>query len=465
MEEFNYEGKWWLPDNPEDIQSGTISFNPDKDIVLALIGSFKDLKDAMTPLNPEIILGVTSDGKLMTLFKCYEIKTKFSIPGYGSATFLISIIFQGAHFKNKEDILFDNISINYSYLEQWVDKTGFRVSYEAEKVSGALKSYDVHYGYPEINNYKLKKFSLSTDFGFKSNFAFRGKINLEEVTYLKIEPFSKLHFDEYFENIIPHVQNFLSLGIGSAIYPQIIKCKNKNFFVSGKNKKIYNDIFIYYSITNKQEGSEKKIQSGMFFTFNDIKDNLGIYLSNWFEKFETLKPMYDLYFAVLYSPNLYINYKFLNFIQAIESYHRRIENGKYAKQEEFDLLVKTLVEAIPSSIVGDFKKSLKKRFQYLNEYSLLKRLKIILNKYSYLVNLFIKDRKIFMDDVVNTRNFLTHFDLKPKNKAKSGIELYKIVQRLRLLIELLFLVEIGIDSSQIEKIIKRSIQNKYFRTI
>ncbi len=45
IEEFEYKGKWWLPDKPEKQISGTLRFNPTDGAVLELIGSFKDFQD------------------------------------------------------------------------------------------------------------------------------------------------------------------------------------------------------------------------------------------------------------------------------------------------------------------------------------------------------------------------------------------------------------------------------------
>jgi len=45
IEQFEYKGIWWLPDGDEGKIAGTLSFSPDKGIVLDLIGSFEGTED------------------------------------------------------------------------------------------------------------------------------------------------------------------------------------------------------------------------------------------------------------------------------------------------------------------------------------------------------------------------------------------------------------------------------------
>lgn len=81
IEELKYAGVWWLPDKPEDRVSGTLRFTSDEGAILDLIGSFKDIKDIDKVQRAEFILGLSSDGKNITLYKCVETGSRFSFPG------------------------------------------------------------------------------------------------------------------------------------------------------------------------------------------------------------------------------------------------------------------------------------------------------------------------------------------------------------------------------------------------
>ena len=86
IKEFEYKGIWWLPDNPEKRISGTLRFTPNEGAILDLIGSFKDIKNINKTLEPEIVLGISSNGKNITLYKCIEKKLSISSPGFQTSS-------------------------------------------------------------------------------------------------------------------------------------------------------------------------------------------------------------------------------------------------------------------------------------------------------------------------------------------------------------------------------------------
>lgn len=69
-EKFEYQGYWWLPSADEEKVPGILKFDPEDGASLDLLGSLKGLKGVIDPLEPEIILGLSADGKLITLQDC-----------------------------------------------------------------------------------------------------------------------------------------------------------------------------------------------------------------------------------------------------------------------------------------------------------------------------------------------------------------------------------------------------------
>jgi hypothetical protein len=94
--------------------------------------------------------------------------------------------------------------------------------------------------------------------------------------------------------------------------------------------------------------------------------------------------------------------------------------------------------------------------QYLHEYSLRKRLEAIVDSCGNILNVIIPDKGTFIEDVYNTRNFLTHYDKSLEGKAKKGDELYKRTQQLKFLIEVCLLKEMGISNGDIAKLVSRN---------
>src|SRR5659263_356045 len=453
MDQFEYEGSWWLPENPVYKISGTLKFHPIEGAYLELIGAFKKFIDFKTLLEPKIILGNTSDG-IITLYDCFENRSSFA--GLFTSSFYVNVIFKGHHFEKEEDIIFNNLSINYSHLEEWTKISGF-IIYPDTDESHRTKNVDVFYTYPQKVEAKLENLNISLDYDFSLNMKGIEEYHLKQITFIKMEPDKPIHYNEFQNNICCHIQNFLSLAMGKAIYPLIIKgenasCKKESPDGSVKFKKIS----IFYSMNRLPDLSKQINRKEMFFQFEDISDNFEKYLNNWMKKSEILKPVYGLYFGTLYNPTMYHEHKFLSLIQAIESYHRRVHDGKYVSEDEYAKIYEQLINAIPDLSNKDLKESLKKRMQYGNEFSLRKRLKEIIKKCNSFTNSLIPNETEFIEDIVNTRNFLTHYDKKGENQAKVTYkEMDNLVKKMKCLIKICFLIEMEISKERIETLVRR----------
>ncbi|MFI5253428.1 MAG: HEPN domain-containing protein [Bacteroidota bacterium] len=164
--------------------------------------------------------------------------------------------------------------------------------------------------------------------------------------------------------------------------------------------------------------------------------------------------------------SLYLNNKFLNYTQALESFHRLLFDGNYVKNEnEFnELIFKPLMEAIPSITTKDHKNAIIARLKYANEYSQRKRLRELLSRSEPVMTLFIHDFNEFIEQIVSTRNHFTHFN---KNSLNSNIlkksDLLYATHRLRILLETCLLQEIGLPIERIEKIYRRNDRLCYLR--
>ena len=73
----------------------------------------------------------------------------------------------------------------------------------------------------------------------------------------------------------------------------------------------------------------------------------------------------------------------------------------------------------------------------------------------YIVGNRRKDRDHFTHKVVETRNYLNHFDKGKKSVAARGEELYRITRKLKSLLEMCLLREIGFEGDRMTKILSR----------
>jgi len=73
----------------------------------------------------------------------------------------------------------------------------------------------------------------------------------------------------------------------------------------------------------------------------------------------------------------------------------------------------------------------------------------------------IHDNESFIEDVVNARNFLTHYDKSIEVKAKRRQELYQLVQRIKFVLEICFLIELEMSMETIKALVSRNQRYQY----
>jgi hypothetical protein len=116
-EAIRYEGYWWLPGAGEHSVPGIVTFDPDKGTTLDLMGSLKGLEGIVDPIEPEIILGLSSDGKLLTLKDCAKTfgNLRFG-SGFSTSTFAANTVFVGEHFERPGEVGFERLIVEYLHL-------------------------------------------------------------------------------------------------------------------------------------------------------------------------------------------------------------------------------------------------------------------------------------------------------------------------------------------------------------
>ena len=176
------------------------------------------------------------------------------------------------------------------------------------------------------------------------------------------------------------------------------------------------------------------------------------YLRAWFAKAAVLKPVCDLFFGTLTNTSMYLGHRFLSLSQALETYHRRTKPAKYVDDEEWEGTKAALAASIPQSLAKDFRSSLKNKLNYLHEFSLRKRLKDVLEQCGTQAGVTVPDEMAFVEDVANTRNYLTHYDKRLEEQAVKDRALFLLTEEMRCLLEVCFLTEIGMEKALIQRI-------------
>jgi hypothetical protein len=183
-----------------------------------------------------------------------------------------------------------------------------------------------------------------------------------------------------------------------------------------------------------------------FIPFVSIAAEFGKILAKWLDLHGALEPSFNLYFASKSSKNLYLHSQFLMLVQGLESLHRRIDTMTAMQPDAFIDVKQTLLDAVPTIA----RKWLEDKLKYANEPSLRQRMKSLLEGLEEFLGGNEACKK-FISAVVDTRNYLTHFDPGLAQRASDGAELYELCLRLEVLFQLRIAELLGFSREQVRR--------------
>lgn len=450
-ESFEHIGYWWLPENPNNQLYGTLKFIWNDKAILDVMGNFHGhindpllgIFQAFTGVNlqPEIINGISVDGKLITLYKCHRISENITLPGIPRQTFKTEVIIEGHHFKNSSEIEFKQLSVHYSYLNEWVNVSGFKM---LKKDKGSNKE-DLAYQYDKPQNIpltKIENYELYINFDYTHLFPHFGKeLSIKQESYITIKSLEKkLPFQESYD-IIELIQDFLTFGVMEPVYP---------LKISGIiDDEKYVDVFLCF--LKIPDPIEINSSEDMLFSLNDIQDKISSSLTNWFDTANKIKYIYGLYFSSFYS-HIYPENRFLNYIMAIEGYHRTMGKNEDLPEAEHKQRLKEILAAVKKEC-GNHRQWLAGRLSHSNEPGLKRRLKDLFNDYKDVFG-GEENYNIFVKNSYEMRNSLVH----PKGTEHSTInmkELYNTTELLKIAVAICLLNVLGLNVDEILKIIPK----------
>lgn len=458
-DDFCFKGYWWLPEEPDDELYGELQFKGTESIELELVGSFKESGSVIPskPIHPDFILGHSTEGNKITLYKSVMTKGAGHFPGMPTCAFSPAYLFVNEHFVSESELLFSSVIFNTLYMEEWmVIMNPFNVGYTQTK-EGRLSEYHAKYVPLEPFTGRISAIdsSFETVYDFSTSSDPFRMLNWRMAAFLKIISDEAQPFD-WWIRVVNEMCNLLTLFVGEPVREKQIILKLTEADTDETEKSSESPVRLYFRQPEKPL-KESVHPHDMLITLRDIKPMLSDVWQRWFENAEVLRALYDLFFAALYDRNMLLDFELLCYVHGLESYYGAAYGGRYLNDDSFESAYQALVAAIPDSMPQDFRDSITQRLKFTNEFSQRKRLFHIIQSLGHgLESLLGSNPREFIESVVATRNYLIHHDPVDKELALRGRDLYEANQRLKMLIIAVLMKEMGIDEETTFKVIKEN---------
>lgn len=441
------EGYWWRPEQPDNQVPGTLTFNQEEGAQLALVGLIGRIEDSFNPdYSVKTIHGFTKTGKPVTLLRCIQRGRQIKVPGINTESYSANLLAIGHHFTSQDEAIFSGAWFRFGGIEKWLEQDPFNLSFDQES-----KRYSL-----DINRAALTPVSSWDDCNlFISSHMNTNKtdtgyqVDLESMMGVRT---SELHSFNWFHEFSYKIANLASLSSGMHLPQVMLRLEGpRQNIAPGINPVTEVDIYLHLTDPIADKSKDDPIISGASLIAHDADC-----FRKWFSEYDSLKPVMDLFFAVIGTQSMYLNVRFLLSIQALEAFHRVISPDPLIKQDEHLAIIQAMKASIPDDTPKAVREKLEGILKYSNEPSLNQRLKALM---AYIAERFGGRpngyEKGFTQSLVDTRNFNTHHTLELASKALQGTEMYWAHRRMVLLLTVLLLSRIGVPADHLKASIAR----------
>jgi len=405
---FQFWGHWWLPEHPNDQNVGCLSCSGGN-LRLKLLGKFDAINPNKLHATVPVIFGV-ADGKMFTLWNSIQLQFGLRLPGTIQQHFGHMRILSGAHLLNKNDAQFSGLTVYAANLGPW---SGIR---PVEPLISTGDSLEISYRMAPIRSREIDL----TDHGLALKIGSLVSTNDKEYKRygFDVSPAISLEFNSprLFDEAIKQsgsLQRVLSLLIGTELIAEASTIE-----IDG-GKTFDTRIGLLFEDAPPDD-NEPLGSFEILVPLNEISDIAEEVFSSWFREEARIRDAVDLYIGTMRQRALPTPTEMTSLAQALETFHRNVHNEGTIS---FQSRVKELVAGFDRTLVASFG---------------------------------IGDS--FPKDVVDARNYFTHWNPKTLKTKLSGADLSNLVSKLKAFTRLVLLSHIGVPPNVI---VRRTLESKH----
>jgi hypothetical protein len=443
-----YKGMFFLPENPEVKLNGTLTIIEDNTGWLELFGAFQS-HNFFSRRSLFTMFGVLMNGDKISLLDSYRengIHQKAgSIQNYSAGTVIV-----GTHIYTREDVFFNSISAEIDHLQEWIDIDGGELRFTND-----LKTIDFNYKVPASIDFAINN-TLSGRIYFKNEFWVHlpFKNDFQQKTRIEFQSTEEVSAGFLIQKLIGF-RKLLSFFVGQKlkILKIVLTSEHEEIELISPSPNVkrqptqievhFNDHENYTPLPDRPIHLVK---------YEDIANDFELVVKNWFETLETeLLPITNILLDGLADHLHFEENDFIKAWQGVEAFHRRVlQDVTTLKALQKERMAK-LENLVTDSGLMDW---LTGALQFSYEMPAKQRLLSIIKNHADILEINPDDERIdiWVKEMGNTRNYLTHFDPAGKRKKISGKKLYNYTCLLKLLLLILILKRLGVSENLLKNI-------------
>ena len=417
-EEIKRSGAFWIPSSPERQISGTLSIVDGGSAKLELTEPIDNRLEAFGSGqidNVNQILGhVEKDGPVL-IDRCYQMQRKKNFV-YGkliaSDVIWADRVLTRLPHSEDTDLCFNTLTISVEGIDEWVGISGIKVNRLLEE-----HAVTISYNLPmEVSINLADSMQLLITFGYTiPGIPSTKKAEVTQKTYFKLVSQEARELGEL-TSAAQKITAFLCFVMNEIVcLDSLVTTSDSHNRHTGGGLDEPITAGVYCRTWPYSKETPQINELDMLFKFKDIRNKFEGMINKWLDNYEQISPALDLYFLTKTGRMPSVNLYFLTLVQGLEAFHQRISKDK--------------------------------------NLSLRNRLNIMTDTFH---NFMCGDKRSqLIDEIIKTRNYLTHYDSELEQKAAKGQMLEFLCRKMKVLFRLHFLKIIGFNEHEINDIVDK----------
>lgn len=456
------EGLWWIAGSEEHKVGGTLTFDQTDGAELKLLGTLRSIPASFgfssDTDDAPIIYGTTKRGKSITLMGTINRQRQFNMPGIANEVWFANLLVVGIHLiSDSEESIFSKSYFRFTGIEKWMGHDPFQTAYDDKEKSLELRVQKTR----ESALAGHADFDLITSGSLYSTNETETRFSIDASCDLGLVAHEGKSL-RWHLSAASKVTDLATLCSGHPLSITRLELQGPETRKVG-DQAVKAEVHVYALMMHSNAKPLPKkhipvVSGPELFTLNPKA------LQLWFDQYENLSSAIALFRTVVSEPDLYSNIRFLLAMQAVEVFHRRTSNETVLPDGDFLKLKKSLEEGIPKGIATNMKDKLRGLYQFLNEPSLMQRLKSLVQRLDDETGVKVPAfERSYLRRLVETRNYYTHFSNENETKKLDGGGMYWATRRIVLFLTILYLERLGVSPSDLLAHLQR--KNEFARLL
>ena len=442
------QGQWFMFGDDQPPAVGVLKHDPETGLTLDVQRHrAPDLGQAFGGAGfqcPAVIRGRDSHGNAVTVFGCFVTQSS-STAALDEYKISATCATLGAHYNLFNDATFNQIRGSYSILDEWLTRQ-------------SITMLPQNAGMPAYQQQHPEDVSATLTDGTS--------VVLTMSLHSRTSPSSvTLSQSQYVHFITPNAAPLRTLSDNYVFkFGKLLSFLSRidvsvDQIVFPRQGAMHNEVEFLCAMPASTKVKRTLANPAGLVPYQEIAAHLPALIVRWFDYYEDMEAILNLYFTAVAQSDIPVNTRFLLLAQALEAYHSR--SGRFVAEiqpkADFKARLKAILDLVANAGEKDW---LKENLNFANQKKLATRLNELIADQQANVAQFINDPVRFANVIRWTRNYYTHYGAEEEDKIDRGVgriaqgtEIITFYFQMRALLELLFISDLQLPASATNRVI------------